>query len=103
MKPVLQSAVAQADIRAAAEYYRDQAGHQVAAALIGAVEQVVQQIGMWPGSGSSRFAEMLDLPSVRTVALHQFPYIVFYAELPGHVEVWRVLHNRRDVPRVLGG
>lgn len=29
-------------------------------------------------------------------------YLVFYRELPGKIQVWRVLHGTRDLPRILG-
>lgn len=31
-------------------------------------------------------------------AVDGFPYLVFYVEQPGHLDVWRVLHARRDIP-----
>ena len=27
-----------------------------------------------------------------------YPYLIFYIERDGHVDVWRVLHALRDIP-----
>lgn len=32
---------------------------------------------------------------------HCYPYVVFYFEVDDRVEVWRVLHARRDLPSSL--
>ena len=101
MKKVVKSCAAARDIQTAAEYYRDEADLQVAESFINAVQQAVQQIARWPGSGSGRFAEVLGLPGLRTVALRRFPYIIFYIERHDQVDVWRVLHAHRDIPDAL--
>ena len=101
MKPVVQSAAAASDIRQAVEYYRNQATTEIAMAFIDAVEQAVERISTWPASGSTRFAEILDLPDLQSVALSRFPYIVFYVDQPDHVDVWRILHGLRDIPPLL--
>jgi toxin ParE1/3/4 len=35
---------------------------------------------------------------LRNWAVKGFPYLVFYIERDDHIEVWRVLHGRRDIP-----
>jgi toxin ParE1/3/4 len=40
----------------------------------------------------------LNLPGLRHWSLGRYPYLVFYVEQPGYIEVWRVLHERRDIP-----
>jgi len=40
----------------------------------------------------------LNLPGVRFWPLTRHPYLVFYVERDDHIDVWRVLHGRRDVP-----
>jgi len=102
VKPVVQSSEAASDIKAAVRYYFDEAGAEVAGVFIAAIERAVQQIGEWPGSGSSRLAETLDLPGLRTVVPARFPYVIFYFDLSDRVDVWRVLHVRRDITAILG-
>jgi len=101
VKPVVKGPAAKHDIRCAAEYYKNEADAQLAAAFIDATERAAQRISSWPGSGSARFAEALNLPGLRTVALDHFPYLIFYFERPNHLDVWRVLHTRRDIPTAL--
>ena len=30
--------------------------------------------------------------------LRKYPYLVFYVEQADHIDVWRVLHMKRDIP-----
>lgn len=36
--------------------------------------------------------------TLRNWAVKGFPYLVFYIERDDHIDVWRVLHGRRDIP-----
>ena len=49
-------------------------------------------------TGSPRDAHELGLPGLRSWALKRYPYLVFYVERTDHVDVWRVLHEDRDIP-----
>jgi len=71
-----------------------------AAALgfIDALEQAYAHIGRHPATGSPRYAHELNLPGLRSWPLTRFPYLIFYVEHPGHLDVWRVLHGQRDIP-----
>lgn len=102
MKEVVVSDTAISDLRGAAEYYRDQAGDDVAVSFLDAVDSAFQQIGGWPGSGSTRFAELLKISQLRTFSLDHFPYIVFYIDQSDYIDVWRVFHTRRDILGLLG-
>ena len=101
MKPVVHSAAAESDIRYATEYYRHEAGPEVATAFIDFLEQATHQACAWPGAGSPQIAETLGIPGLRSLALAQFPYAIFYVDHPTHVDVWRVLHVGRDIPATL--
>jgi len=35
---------------------------------------------------------------LRTIGLKGFPWLVFYREGETHVDIWRVLHAKRDMP-----
>lgn len=46
-----------------------------------------------------RYAYELGLPDLRSVSLKRYPYLIFYRGQPDHVDVWRVLHAKRDIPQ----
>jgi toxin ParE1/3/4 len=52
-------------------------------------------------SGSPRYSYELEIPDLRVRAVARFPYQVFYIAGDGAVDVWRVLHERRDLPTAL--
>lgn len=97
-KPVIPRAKAQADVDLAVEYYADEAGADVAFSFIDALEQAYAFIGEMPAAGSPRWSHDLNLPGLRTIGLKGFPWLVFYLEFETHVDVWRALHAKRDMP-----
>ena len=90
-------AAAATDIDAAADYYLAEAGGDVALRFVDAVERVLDQIARSPQAGSLRFSYELDIPDLRARPLTRFPYLVFYVIAEAGIDVWRVLHVRRDV------
>ena len=101
MKPIAQGPLTAFDVREAVGCYRREADVKTALAFIDAVEEASRQISRWPASGATRFAEWLGIPDLRTATLQRFPYVMFYFEYQDYVDVWRVLHTRRDIPDVL--
>jgi toxin ParE1/3/4 len=97
-KPVLPRLVARADVDSAVEYYAKEASADVAFSFIDALERAYTLIGEMPATGSPRWSHELNLPGLRGVRLKGFPWLVFYIEFDTHVEVWRVLHDKRDMP-----
>lgn len=93
---------ARQDIDDALTYYLAEAGEDVALRFIDAVEAALRHLSAHPSSGSLRFAYELDLPGLRAWPLRRFPWLVFYSESDQQVDVWRVLHGRRDIPAWLG-
>lgn len=100
-KPVRLRERAVTDIQAAADHYLAEAGEPTALRFVDAVEQAVHEVGDSPRIGSPRFAHDLALPDLRAWPLARFPYIVFYVDAGDRVDVWRILHNRRDIPHTL--
>ena len=45
-----------------------------------------------------RHAHELNLPGLRSRPLQRYPCLVFYVERPNHIDIWRVLHDQRDIP-----
>lgn len=90
-------AAAQRDVEEAVAYYRSEAGTEVALDFVDSFEETVRTLRDHPLIGSIRFAYELEIPDLRSWLLPRFPYVVFY--LPGDekVDIWRVLHARRDI------
>ncbi len=97
-KPVILRALARQDVDEAVSHPLAAGGADIALGLIGALEAAFRHISRHPGSGSPRYGHELNLPGMRSWALKSYPYIVFYMEGHGHIDVWRVLHGRRDIP-----
>jgi toxin ParE1/3/4 len=89
------------DVDEAVDHYLHEAGTAVALRFIDAVEHVVNQISRSPKSGSPRFSYELEIPDLRVRPVARFPYLVFYIAGDGFVDVWRILHSRRDIPSAL--
>lgn len=98
VKPVVPREQANRDVDEAIAYYLDEHAVQAALGFIDALEQAYAHIGRHPGTGSPRYAHELNLPGLRAWPLTRYPYLVCYIERPDHVDVWRVLHQQRDIP-----
>ena len=92
---------AASDIDDAVDHYRREAGVAVALDFIESVERCVRQIGRSPHLGSLRFSYELDIPELRVLGTRRFPYLVFYVPNDDSIDIWRVLHSRRDIPSTL--
>lgn len=99
--PVRLRELAAADVDAGIRYYLDHAGERTAVDFIDAVERAIRRIGRNPQIGSLRFAFELAIPDLRAWPLPGFPYAVFYVAADDVVDVWRILHTRRDLPVTL--
>ncbi len=97
-KAIIPREQANRDVDEAAAYYLYEAGEAVAMGFVDALEKAYGQIGRNPGTGSSRYAHELNLPGLRAWPLTRYPHLVFYVEHPDHIDVWRVLHGKQDIP-----
>ena len=97
VKPVQLRRLAANDIDDALTHYLAEAGSDVATRFIGAVERSLRHVARHPHNGSLRLSYELDLPGLRYLAVPKFPYLVFYVERAEQIDVWRVLHARRDL------
>ena len=98
MKQVIPRERAKQDVDDAVAYYLKEGAAHAALSFVDAVEDAYSLLGRHPGVGASRYAYELDVPGLRTWPLRRHPYLIFYVELENRVDVWRVLHNRRDLP-----
>lgn len=97
-KPVIARAQANRDVDDAIAYYLSEAAEQAALGFIDALERAYAHLSRHPATGLPRYAHELNLPGLRAWPLARFPHWVFYVERSDHIDVWRVLHGKRDIP-----
>lgn len=90
------------DVDRAANFYLLEAGPDIALAFVRSIEHTYVQISRFPGAGSPRYAESLEVPGLRFWRAKKFPYLIFYVDLGSRIEIWRVLHERMDLPAWIG-
>ncbi len=98
-KPVIPRDRAVRDVEEIIDQYLAEGSERAALGFIDALERAYTHIGEHPATGSSRYAFELELPGLRSWPLSRYPHLVFYVERDDHIDVWRVLHGKRDVPK----
>jgi toxin ParE1/3/4 len=96
--PVVPRELARQDAEQAVDHYLAEGGPDVAFGFIDALEAAYAQIAENPEGGSPRWGHELNLPGLRSRKLKRFPYLVFFLARDDHVDVWRILHTKRDIP-----
>ena len=96
-KPVRLRTLAADDVDGAIDHYLHEAGDTVADQFVDALEHALTRIGRHSHAGSLRFAFELEIPALWCIPLARVPYVVFYFEAADRLDVWRVLHTRRDI------
>ncbi len=102
-RPILRRELADRDIADIVTYYAGEAGLQVAMRFVDALEGTIGRIGRRPAIGSLGFADNVRIPGLRCCPVTASPDLVFYVDHGDHVAMWRVLHERRDIPAALRG
>ena len=97
-KPIVPREQANRDVDEALAHYLGENAEQAAFGFIDALEQAYAQLGLFPATGSPRYAHELNLPGLRCWPLTRYPHLVFYVERPDHIDVWRVLHGKAHIP-----
>nr|WP_221439503.1 type II toxin-antitoxin system RelE/ParE family toxin [Roseateles oligotrophus] len=93
--------MARQDVDQAIAYYLAEHAPQAALGFVDALEAAYAHIANSPAAGSPRYAQELDIPGLRSWLLTRYPFRVFYLERPASIDIWRVLHTRRDIPSSL--
>jgi toxin ParE1/3/4 len=99
-KPLVRRTRADADVIEAIDHLLAESA-DAALRFIAALEAAYARIRRSPAIGSPRYAHELGLPGLRCRPCGRWPYLVFYVEREDRIEVWRVLHMRRDIPHRL--
>lgn len=97
-KPFIARAQATQDIEAAIDHYLSENTADAAMGFVDALEQAYRHLGLHSATGSPRYGHALGIPSLRTWPITRSPFLVFFVEAADYIDVWRVLHTRRDIP-----
>lgn len=104
MKPIYWRAAARRDLDEAAAWYAQQGGFLLEMRFIAAVEATAGIVCEHPAAGSARHAE--EVPGL-PAALRYFRvggfdrYLLYYLDLPAHVEVLRVWNAARGLEALM--
>jgi toxin ParE1/3/4 len=98
VKGIVPRELANRDVEEAIDHYLVEATANVALGFVDELEKAYSHIARHPASGSPRYAHQLGLANLRFWPLGRYPYLVFYVERDEHIDVWRVLHEQRDIP-----
>lgn len=89
------------DVDAILDHYLKEAGVDLAGRFLDALEAAIRRIRQEPGIGSRRLALLLKEPRLRVWPVKGFPHLILYLDQPESVEIWRILHSSRDIPKHL--
>lgn len=98
LKRIVPRELANRDVEEAIDHYLVEASAKVAMGFVDELEKSYAHIARQPAAGSPRYAHQLGLADLRFWSLGRYPYLVFYVERDEHIDVWRVLHEQRDIP-----
>lgn len=104
MKPIEWRPLARRDAAESAYWYARQGGLPLGEAFLAEVDAALESISRHPAIGSLRHAEHAsDLPSpLRFLPLRRFDHhLVYYIDLPDHIEVVRVWHAARGLAALM--
>jgi toxin ParE1/3/4 len=85
------------DIEHSFNEYFSNVSVEVATKFVMAIDAALAHITDFPGTGSLRYAQLLDIPGLRFWLTTQFPFVVFYIQHKHHLDVIRVLHQRSNI------
>lgn len=98
VKALVQRLLALDDVDQAITHYLEQDAEAAALGFVDALERAYGHISKHPATGSPRYAHELGMPDLRSWPLSKYPYLIFYLDQPDSIDVWRVLHMKRDIP-----
>jgi toxin ParE1/3/4 len=93
-----------ADLERQVDWYRDEAGEEIADRFITAVETTLAALVRTPGLGRPRFANWPELAGIRSFRVER-PFhrlLLFYRHDGRTLFAERLVHGARDLPRRLG-
>jgi len=100
-KPIIPRELATQDVKQAVDYYLAEQAFEAATGFIDSLEQAYFHLGQFPATGSLRYSHDLGLPGLRVWMVERYPYLIFYIDHDDHIDIWRVLHSKRDTPELM--
>jgi toxin ParE1/3/4 len=97
-KQVVPREEAHRDIQAIVDHYLAEGADEAALGFLEALQRAFDRISRHPALGSPHYALELRIAGLRCWPIRRFPYLVFYVDAGSAIEIWRVLHGRRDIP-----
>lgn len=95
--------LAQADIDEILLACRADGGARLAGRFAEDLQRALSTLAAHPAIGSRRYADLLQIPGLRSWPIGKSAYLIFYVDDAGGIDIWRVLHGRRDLNALLGG
>lgn len=93
--------LANQDIHSVINHYIDLQAAKAGTEFLVALEKAYEFIGQFPDAGSKRLGILMRLPELRTWSLTKFPYSLIYMCDAQCVDIFRLLHHKRDMPNYL--
>ena len=82
-------------------FYEQTSSEHVALGFINALDQAYSQLSRYPQMGSPRPEYDLELDGIRSWSLKRFPHLISYEIQTDHIELWRILHPKRDIAQTM--
>jgi len=101
-RPLLLRPLAQADIDAILAYLRTEGAAGSAEQFAAQLEEALRTLAAHPAIGSPRYADLLQIPGLRGWPVGRTAYLIFYVDEAARIDIWRVLHGRRDISALFG-
>ncbi len=83
------------------QYYEQTSSEQIALGFINALDQAFSKLSRFPQMGSPRSEYDLELDGIRSWSLKKFPHLIYYEIQDDHIELWRILHPKRDITQTM--
>lgn len=101
-RPALLRPLAHDDIDAILAHCQAEGRPSLAIQFAEGLEAKLRTLATHPDIGSRRYADLLGIPGLRSWPIKKSAYLIFYVDAAGAIEIWRILHGRRDIPALLG-
>jgi toxin ParE1/3/4 len=101
LKPARLRPQAEQDLVEAARYYAKEGGAALGEKVFDATLAALKPIQRMPGMGSLRLGELCEIPDLRSWGVAGFPLRWFYFEREDHLDIVRLLGERKDIIAIL--